>query len=479
MAAVKPYVPHLPSEVQRDVLTLEAEEAFFGGAPRGGKSDVALMDCLRYVDVPGYGAGIFRLAKEDWSSPTSVLQRAHQWFDGTPAVWDAGTSSYRFPSGAFIHFGSGQNGNADAFKRSLQGQEFQKIWIDELPQWPELLYRWLIGTRLTPLKAHPIPLTARGTGNPEGPGKAWVKARFVSEARHVVTRETVKDDLAAYRRGVALPKPRLYSSPPSTDAVEIAKALGREPQGAYFIPAFYTDNPGIDHAAYRVQLAKLAPADREALEWSNWDVEQAGNFFKREKFELIDSPPSLVGARIVRAWDLAATEQRPGSDPDWTVGEKRARLANGRFVVLHVCRFRANPGETEQRIRAQALEDGPSVEQHVEQEGGSSGKFVRQHFAASVFAGLPVTFHRATGDKVTRAKPAASAVENGLVSVVRGPWLTDYLDELVPFPTPGVHDDQVDADSLAHAVLCSQGASSNPPPEPDAPEISAHFDDAM
>jgi hypothetical protein len=52
---------------------------------------------------------------------------------------------------------------------------------------------------------------------------------------------------------------------------------------------------------------------------------------------------------------------------------------------------------------------------------------------------------RATGDKVTRARPFAAAVANGNIRVVRGPWLTEWLDEMSAFPEAAPHDDQVDS----------------------------------
>ena len=63
---------------------------------------------------------------------------------------------------------------------------------------------------------------------------------------------------------------------------------------------------------------------------------------------------------------------------------------------------------------------------------------------------LPATHKgiRETGDKVTRAMPVSSQAEIGNVSVVKGPWLTAFFDEIEAFPY-GAHDDQVDAMSGA------------------------------
>ena len=46
-------------------------------------------------------------------------------------------------------------------------------------------------------------------------------------------------------------------------------------------------------------------------------------YFQRGWCEVVDSVPDDL--EIIRGWDLAATEARPGSDPDWTVGIKMGK----------------------------------------------------------------------------------------------------------------------------------------------------------
>ena len=64
---------------------------------------------------------------------------------------------------------------------------------------------------------------------------------------------------------------------------------------------------------------------------------------------------------------------------------------------------------------------------------------------------------RSTGDKVTRARPLAAAIANGNVRVVRGTWLTDWLDEFSSFPEACPHDDQVDSATGAFSFLTGLG----------------------
>jgi phage terminase large subunit-like protein len=68
--------------------------------------------------------------------------------------------------------------------------------------------------------------------------------------------------------------------------------------------------------------------------------------------------------------------------------------------------------------------------------------------------GFNVRFATATGSKEVRAKPISAQVEAGNVKLVRGLWNDEFLRILENFPT-GKHDDEVDALSGAHALLCA------------------------
>jgi hypothetical protein len=67
--------------------------------------------------------------------------------------------------------------------------------------------------------------------------------------------------------------------------------------------------------------------------------------------------------------------------------------------------------------------------------------------------GFNVRFATASGDKETRAKPVSAQAEAGNVKLVRGLWNDGFLRVLENFPV-GSHDDDVDALSGAHEVLC-------------------------
>ena len=93
----------------------------------------------------------------------------------------------------------------------------------------------------------------------------------------------------------------------------------------------------------------------------------------------------------------------------------------------------------------------------IEQEPGSSGKALIDQYARYVLPGFDFAGIRSTGDKLTRARPFAAAVANGNIRVVRGPWLTEWLDEFSSFPEACDHDDQVDSAVGAFSYLAGLG----------------------
>jgi predicted phage terminase large subunit-like protein len=129
-----------------------------------------------------------------------------------------------------------------------------------------------------------------------------------------------------------------------------------------------------------------------------------------------------------------------------------------------VARARASPlaverlvARTADRDRSWARERGlspPSI--RMEQEPGSAGKAVIDHYGRDVLASFAFRGVRSTGSKQTRAEPVAARAEAGDIRICRGRWTSALLDELTAFPL-GAHDDQVDALSGAYEVLARRG----------------------
>ncbi|MGN6537714.1 MAG: phage terminase large subunit [Mesorhizobium sp.] len=177
---------------------------------------------------------------------------------------------------------------------------------------------------------------------------------------------------------------------------------------------------------------------------------RSGGMFQRGDFEIVDAVPA--GARRCRAWDFAATQPKPGKQPDWTVGLRMAHVG-GVFYVESVIRDRWSPGDVEKNLKNTATQDGLGIRIRIPEDPGAAGK-ADAATKIKLLAGYDVTAVRPTGEKSVRAKPASAQAEAGNVKLVRGPWNETFLDEVCSFPN-AQHDDQVDAfaDALNELAL--------------------------
>lgn len=464
LAVIRPIVPHEPSPKQAEFLGLDCEEALYGGAAGGGKTDALVMGALQHIDVPEYSAAIFRRHEKDFAMPGSPLHLCTSWLQQSgwlvsrKARWDDDFHGYFFASGASLHFGF--SSTLSQLSDKYQGSYFQYIAFDELTQWPEPLYQYMF-SRLRRLEKTPVPLRMRGAANPGGRGHAWVKKRFVSYAKNVQTSSDARADIKAFRTGTELPTPSVYASPPTPEAIATAHAQGRVAQPAYFVPAFLAHNPGMDKPAYEANLARLDPVTRAQLKNGDWDVISAGNFFRAEWFKFLlpnAVPPTL---RPLRSWDFAATEPKKGQDPDWTAGSKQGIDRNSageqRLIIVGMEHFQESPGVTQLRLKTTATLDTRRVPIFIEQEPGSAGKTLVHNYKTGLLFGWSVHSATSTGSKEDYWKPVSALAEAGALWLVEGPWNEALIEELTGLPNG--HDDQADAISHGFAWQTGEGSA--------------------
>ena len=449
---VDPYIAHIPHPKQQVFLTLSCREAMYGGAAGGGKSDAVLMSALQYVDVPGYSALILRRTWPDLNAPGAILDRARTWLKPTDAVEKDGGRMWIFPSGAKLQFGYM---GRDADKYKYQSAEYQFIGWDELTHFEESSYTYMFSRLRRPR------LTCLNCGNRVGRYKAkgagWV--------------HTSRD--AGPRCNQVFPDPKVVQQyPEASDGVSIFDVplrmrsatnpggIGHEwvsmrlvnpetrEKGAIFLPARLADNPSLDREEYEESLSHLSELDRQRLKDGDWSAIGTGDFFKRDWWRLTDVARHEKGARYVRYWDLAGTEK----GGDYTATCLMVAYPDGTFQIQDIWRGQVKGAEQERIIRTTAEADGRSVRIAMEQEPGSSGVNIVDHYARNVLNGFGFKGDKVTGSKQDRAYPFAVAAERGDVSIVVGEFTRDFLNESDAFPEGG-HDDMVDACSGAFGQL--------------------------
>ena len=264
----------------------------------------------------------------------------------------------------------------------------------------------------------------RAATNPGGVGHDWVKRRFIIPCDE-------------HRDGFQ-----------GTCAKCVETAYNSRGERA-FIPGLLSDNPYLDRETYVESLKELDPITRQQLLNGDWTARHGGSKFRREWFGIVDDAPAL--GKRVRFWDMAATTPALGKDPDYTVGAK-ATQSKGIFYLEDIRRMRGSPAQVESLVLQTAQLDGKNTSIYIEQEPGSEGILLIDHYNRNVLRGFACRANKATGSKELRANPVSSAAEAGNVKLVNGKWINDFLDEAEAFPL-GEHDDQIDAVSGAFSIL--------------------------
>ncbi|MDH3664626.1 MAG: phage terminase large subunit [Alphaproteobacteria bacterium] len=176
-----------------------------------------------------------------------------------------------------------------------------------------------------------------------------------------------------------------------------------------------------------------------------------GGMFKRKWWQYCSVSDVPADARRCRGWDFAGSVT---SNADYSASSK-VGIAEGKVYLEHMERFKATPGEVEQRFVQRAEADGYDVEISIPQDPGQAGKYQAEHMLALVH-GYVASASPESGSKEQRAKALAGQAEAGNVILVRGDWNDPYVEESSMFPT-GANDDLVDSTSRAYHQAADYG----------------------
>lgn len=178
---------------------------------------------------------------------------------------------------------------------------------------------------------------------------------------------------------------------------------------------------------------------------------QADSFgmFRRDWFRVVQALPDNP-SRVVRAWDMAATE----GAGDYSAGCLMMKLEDGGYCIGDLIRGQWSVGQRDRIIQQTAAMDAHRWKKYMivlEQEPGSSGVSATEYLIRQL-SGYNARGAKATGEKDVRAQPLSAQCEIGNVSLLQAEWTREFVDELVMFPE-GRNDDQVDAASGAFNEL--------------------------
>ena len=248
-----------------------------------------------------------------------------------------------------------------------------------------------------------------------------------------------------------------------------------------FIASKLTDNKILmeTNPGYLANLKALATVERERLLEGNWKIRPAaGLYFKRSRVNILPGLPNDV-VRWVRAWDLAATEDKRGARPEdgpaYTAGVLMGKRRCGRYIVADVINQRLNSADVRNTVKNTAAADKAryrNVRIRMNQDPGQAGKEQAEQYI-KLLAGYSVNIERESGSKETRAEPFSAqwlglpGSACGNVDVLEAAWNDAYFSQLESFPESKFKD-MVDASGTAFNELEHGAAAIAPPPSASA-----------
>ncbi|HEX4265656.1 MAG TPA: phage terminase large subunit [Verrucomicrobiae bacterium] len=427
---------------QEKFLQSVADLCFYGGSAGSGKTFALLLEPLFDIANGQFRSVIFRRTIPMIRLPGGMLDTSESVYPLLGAKLNQSVLEWTFPTGATVKAAGMEN---DSDRYSWQGSQIALICFDEVQEFSEVQFWFLVSRNRSTSGARS---RIRCTCNPDA--DSWLRT-FLAWWIDPASGFAIKERAGVLRWFVRSGDSLVWGD----SREELVRQFGADclPKSCTFIPAHIGDNRILleKDLAYLSNLKSLPLVERARLLDGNWNVRAtAGSYFRREWFSIVDAAPKDIVARV-RYWDRAATEQRPGIDPDATVGVLVSKDRQGIYYVEDVRKMFATPHTVEKAMRDCAEQDGRHTTVAFMQDPGSAGKGEAQATARAL-DGFNVRFATATGDKETRAKPVSAQAEAGNIKIVRGLWNDSFIRVLENFPA-GKHDDEVDGLSGAHGLL--------------------------
>ena len=215
------------------------------------------------------------------------------------------------------------------------------------------------------------------------------------------------------------------------------------PKSVTFICSTLQDNAILmkNDPSYLANLKALPLVEQERLLGGNWNIRPAaGLYFPRNKANIIEEIPTDL-VRVVRAWDLAGTEDKKNNNPEdgpaYTAGVLIGKRKTGKIVILDVINRRLNSSEVRNLVLNTAKADKAAYKSkyriRMNQDPGQAGVDQKEQYI-KLLSGFSVNIERESGSKEVRAEPLSAQWINGNVEVLNRAWTGEYLAQLDGFP---------------------------------------------
>lgn len=433
---------------QREFLSSPADLVIYGGAAGGGKTYAMLMEPLRHIHNPQFGAVIFRRTSPQITNEGGMWDVSGSIYSKLGAKSNQQRLSWKFHSGSTVTFASMQHED-DRFQ--WDGSQIPLIGFDQLEHFTWKQFTYMFSRNRTTCGVKPY---VRATCNPDP--DHWLR-EFLDWWINEDTGLPIAERSGKTRYMIIIDDIVRWGD----SQEDLQKIYGDDvlAKSVCFISSKVTDNKILlkNDPGYLTNLQALPRIERERLEMGNWNIRAtAGNFFREEWFDIVDHAPRDGVA--MRGWDLAATEDDPTAA--WTAGVKMIHGKDGYYYIVDVKKEQATPGGVERLILRTATQDSKNTKISLPQDPGQAGLSQKRTYS-KLLMGFNFTFSPESGSKEERAMPLSAQAEAGNVKIVRGKWNDSFLKEAVAFPD-GKFKDQIDGASRAFGEFSKHTRQSVP-----------------
>jgi len=444
---------------QEQFLSSSADIVIYGGAAGGGKTFAMLLETLRFVTkMPKFAAVIFRRNTTQVKNPGGLWDESMQLFPAAGGKPSAHNLEWKWKAGGKVKFA---HLDLESTVLDWQGSQIPLICFDELTHFSQAQFFYMMSRNRSACGVRPY---IRASTNPDA--DSWV-ATFIEWWIDQNTGYPIWERSGVIRWFIRVSdtitwgdsREELFEKHGLKDGDGNFLPDDHEdqirPKSFTFIPARLSDNKALLAADpdYKANLMALSLVERERLLGGNWKIRPAaGMYFKRNEVTILRELPDDI-IKIVRRWDLAATEPSPENpNPDYTAGVCMGLRRNGRYIILHCEHGRWKSSKVRELVKRVANNDSYAVKIGIPQDPGQAGKEQAESYTKEL-AGYTVETMRETGDKFVRADAYAAQWQAGNIDLYYGPWNEQFLAEHEQFGGVGGHDDQVDAAAGAFNML--------------------------
>lgn len=298
---------------QTTFLSTKADIAIYGGSAGGGKTFSLLMEPLRHISNPQFGAVIFRRTSVQVRNEGGLWDessRLYPFVGGKPHEYDLW---WKFPVGSSISFAHLEH---DKNVLDWQGSQICLIAFDELTHFTSAQFWYMLSRNRSGCGVRPY---IRATCNPDV--DSWV-AELIEWWIDQDTGYPIKERAGVLRWFVRLGEKILWADAPE-DLAQYKNPMTGEPipaKSLTFIPSTLEDNQILAKAdpGYLANLMALPLVERERLLNGNWKVRWQGQTFFSVDAMLDQGQPVPYPDHCDSVFAVMDTASKTGSEHDGT-----------------------------------------------------------------------------------------------------------------------------------------------------------------